>query len=37
MAGIEVKGIDYVDDEIYTADTEEVIRKMAGIQSEFVE
>ena len=37
IAGIEVKGIDYMDDEVRIADTEEDIRKMATIQSEFAE
>ena len=34
---IKVKGMDYMDDEVRIADTEEEIRKMATIQNEFVE
>ena len=40
IAGIEVKGMDYMDymdDEVCIADTEEKIRKMATIQSQFAE
>ena len=37
IAGIEVKGMDYMDDEVRIADTEEEIRKMTTIQSEFAE
>ena len=37
IAGIEVKGMDYMDDEVRIADSEEEIRKMAKIQSEFAE
>ena len=35
IAGIEVNRMDYMDDEVRIADTEEEIRKMATIQSEF--
>ena len=37
IARIEVKGMDYMDDEVHIADTEGDIRKMATIQSEFAE
>ena len=37
IVGIEVKGMDYMDDEVRIADTEEEIRKMATIQNEFAE
>lgn len=37
IAGIEVKGINYMDDEVYIADTEEDIMKIAEIQSEFAD
>ena len=37
IAGIEVKGMDYMDDEVCIADTEEKIRKMTTIQSQFAE
>ena len=37
IAGIKVKGMDYMDDEVRIADTEEEVRKMATIQSEFAE
>ena len=37
IAGIEVKCMDYMDDEVRIADTEEKIRKMATIQSQFAE
>jgi hypothetical protein len=37
IAGIEVKGIDHMDDEVHVADTEEEIHKMTKIQSEFAE
>jgi hypothetical protein len=35
IAGIEVKRMDNMDDEVRVADTEEEIRKMTTIQSEF--
>ena len=37
IAGIEVKGMDYMDDKVRIADTEGEIRKMTTIQSEFAE
>lgn len=37
IAGIQVKGMDYMDDEVKTADTEEDIRRMTRLQSEFAE
>ena len=37
IAGIEVKGMDYMDNEVHIADMKEEIRKMVTIQSEFAE
>ena len=34
---IEMKGMDYMDDEVRVTDTEEEIRRMTTIQSEFAE
>ena len=37
ITGIEVKGINYMNNEVRIADTKEEIRKMVTIQSEFAE